>query len=46
MIQGECTASDTDQCGEYNDRLDPVIGEAITQLVLPEPVLEPTSLAH
>ena len=46
IVQGERTASDTRQCDEYNDRFEPVIGEAIAQIVPPDLVLRPTSLAH
>ena len=47
MIQRQSTASDTDQCDEHNDRLEPVIRKAIPYLVvLPDPVLEPATLTY
>ena len=45
MVQHQSTASDTDQCDEYDEPLDPVIGERIAYIVpLPDPVSGPTTL--
>jgi hypothetical protein len=34
MIQAQSTATDTDQCNEYDEPFDPVIGERIAQFIL------------
>ena len=47
MIQRQSTASDTDQCDEYNKALDPRIWERIAYLVvLPDPMSGTSTLRH